>query len=74
VPQPHRANQAAAVGGGERQPFGRQPALAQPLGRLGEAGVAEGEVEQRFARGNVGETFVADGDHGGSSSRLISDP
>ena len=42
VPQPHGADQAAVRAGDERQALRRQPALAQPLGRLGEAAIPEG--------------------------------
>ena len=46
VPQPRRADDAAALGGDEGQAFGRQAVLAQPFRRLAVAGLAEGVVEQ----------------------------
>ncbi len=41
------------------QAFGRQAAVAQPLRGLAGAGVAEGLVEQRLARFDVGRPFLA---------------
>ena len=70
VPQPHRAGEAAARRRDEGEPVGRQPAFAQPLGGLGEARLAEAAVEQRLACGDVGGTFMANGDHGGSNLRV----
>ena len=43
-------SRGAGLARDERQPLGRQPALAQALGGLGETAVAEGLIEQRFAR------------------------
>ena len=67
VPQPRGADDALALGGDERQAFGRQAVFAQPLGALAVAGLAESLVEQRFARVDVGEPFVTD-HHGHRSS------
>ena len=63
MPQPRGANDAFALGGDEGQPFGRQPAIAQALRALAITGLAEGLVEQRFARFDVGLTFVTQCDH-----------
>ena len=60
VPQPHGADDAAVVGRDEGQAGGGQPADAQPLAGLGEAGLAERAVEQGLARGDIGGTFMAD--------------
>ena len=63
IPQPHGADDAPVLDRDERQPFGRQPAVAQALRRLGEAALAEGLIEQRFARRDVERSFLTDRDH-----------
>ena len=61
LPEPHRADDAAALGGDERQ-LGQTP-FAQALGRLGEAGRPIGDVEQRLARCRLRRPFLTDGNH-----------
>ena len=63
VPEPGGADHALAVGGDEGEAFGRQTALAQPLGGLARPQVAEGLVEQRLARRGIGRSFATNGDH-----------
>jgi hypothetical protein len=61
LPQPQRTDDAAALGGHQRQ-F-RQTPFAQALGRLAEPGRPVGEVEQRLTRRSLGRPFLADGNH-----------
>jgi len=66
VPQPRGADHAFAVGGDKSEALGRQAAFAQSLRGLPVPGVAEGLVEQRLARFDVGVPFLPQGDHGRS--------
>src|SRR5450432_2946342 len=64
APQPDGADHAAVRAGDERQAFGRQPVLAQPLGGLAEAAIAECRIEQRLAPGDIEGGLVTNRDHG----------
>ena len=64
VPEAHAADEAAAFDRRERQPVGRQAAFAQPLGGLGEARLAEAQIEQRLAGANILRKLLADRGHG----------
>jgi hypothetical protein len=57
VPQPHRADDAAIVGGNQGQAGGRHPADAQPLAGLGEARLAERAVEVSRAETSEGRSW-----------------
>ena len=63
VPEPRGADHAPAVGGDEAQSLGRQAAVAQTLRGLAVAAAAEGLVEQRLARFDVGRPFLTQRDH-----------
>jgi len=63
APEPRSADYTPAVYGDKAKSLGRQAALAQPLRRLSIAGVAEGLVEQRLARFDVGRPFLTQRDH-----------
>ena len=64
VPEAHAADEAAVFDRRERQPVGRQAAFAQPLGGLGEARLAEAQIEQRLAGANILHKLLADRGHG----------
>ena len=64
APQPHRADQPSLRAGDERQSLRRQSLLTQPLGRLGEAAIAESRIEQRLAPRDIERGLVTNGDHG----------
>ena len=61
LPEPHRTDDAAALGGNQRQ-FRSTP-FAQALRRLRESGRPVGEVEQRVTRCSLGRPFLTDGNH-----------
>jgi len=63
-PQPHGAYDAAVLDRDKAQPARRRPAGPQPLGGLLEADRAIGGVKQRLARGGVGRSLKANGQHG----------
>ena len=63
MPQPDRADEAAALDGDQRQPVRRQAAFAQPLRGLGETHGAIGLVEQGLARCDVRDLFFPNGHH-----------
>jgi hypothetical protein len=63
VPEPHGADNAAALGRDERKLFRRPAPFAKPLGGLAEPGRTVCGVEQRLARNDIGRPFVADRDH-----------
>ena len=61
-PAAQRADEPAAIPGGQRQARGGPPPLAQALARPGPARRPERFVEQRFARRRVGDTLRPDAD------------